>query len=107
MKRLTVAVLFAASLLTTACAVVPTGHGGAVVVPILPPLVVLDTEPYYFYQGYHYHYRDRHWFYSRSRRGPWGELPRDHYPRELRFKDRDRGRGRGDRDRDRSRRDRY
>lgn len=87
-KRLLAACLVTA--LLTACAVVPTGPPGRkrmVMVPILPPLVVLDAEPYYFYSGYHYFYRDNRWFYSRSRRGPWHDLPRDHYPRELRFKD--------------------
>ncbi len=87
-KRLLAACL--ATALLTACAVVPVGPPGRqrmMMVPILPPLVVLETEPYYFYQGYHYHYRDNRWFYSRSRRGPWNDLPRDHYPRELRFKD--------------------
>jgi hypothetical protein len=93
-KRLLAACL--ATTLLTACAVVPVGPPGRermMVVPFLPPLVVLETEPYYFYSGFHYFYRDSHWFYSRSRSGPWVDLPRDHYPREVRF------RGRGGRSR--------
>jgi len=88
----------------TACAVVPTGGRGGpglTVVPLLPQLVILDTEPYYFYNGFHYHYNNDRWYYSRSRSGPWTDLPRDHYPKEVRFKGRDRqhDRGRGDDDR--------
>jgi hypothetical protein len=76
------------------------GHGprgeGVVVVPALPSIVVLEEEPYYFQSGYHYHYRDDRWFYSSSRSGPWVELPRDRYPKEVRFKGRGNERGRGD-----------
>ncbi len=98
MNRKTIFVIIATLLLSTACAVVPAGppgYGGVAVVPVLPPLVIFDVEPFYYYRGYHYHYRDNRWFYSRSRRGPWADLPRDHYPREFRY--RGRGRDRGDR----------
>lgn len=101
MKILLTAVFVAASLLA-ACAVVPAGpyrhHGpaGVAVVPYLPSVVVLGLAPFYFQQGFYYHYDRDHWFYSRSKKGPWIDLPRDHYPKEVRFK------GRGDRhDRDR------
>ena len=94
MKRILIATLIGVSLLT-ACAVVPVGrrgHGpgvsGAVVVPILPSVVVLGAEPYYTHGGYHYHYRNNNWYYSRSRSGPWVDLPRNHYPREVRFQGR-------------------
>ena len=71
------------------CFVVPGPRGGGVaVVPLLPPIVVLGSEPYYEHSGYHYYYReDGNWSYSQSRGGPWVTLPRDHYPREVRFKD--------------------
>ena len=71
------------------------GHpdGGVVMVPALPPIVVLDAEPYYVHEGYHYHYQNGGWYYAQSRSGPWADLPRDHYPREVRYKD-----GRSDRD---------
>lgn len=93
MKRMLISTFIAVSLLT-ACAVVPTGrHGrvsGAVVVPLLPSVVVLGAEPYYYQSGYHYHYRNNSWFYARSRSGPWVSLPRDRYPREVRFQRRGR-----------------
>ena len=96
MKRLSIAVLFAGILLA-GCMV---GHGyrgsATVVVPALPSVVVLETEPYYFYSGYHYHYQNDRWYYSNARSGPWVELPRDRYPKEVRFKGRDHDRGRGD-----------
>ena len=70
------------------CLMVPGPRGGGVaLVPLLPPIVVLDAEPYYVYEGYHYYYRNDGWSYSRSRGGPWIDLPRDHYPREVRFRD--------------------
>ena len=74
------------------CLVVPGYQNeGVVVVPALPALVVLGPEPYYVQGGYHYHYRNNGWYYSRSRSGPWVDLPRDRYPREVRFKDKDGG----------------
>ena len=95
MKRIVIVTVFAMSLLT-ACVVVPR-HG---VAPFLPPVVVLDSEPYYFHDGYHYHYDHDRWYWSQSRKGPWYDLPRDHYPRELRFKGRHWGHDRDDRDYD-------
>lgn len=101
MKTALIATLLALSLLA-ACAVVTRDHDygpEGVIVPLLPSVVVLDVEPFYYYGGFHYHYRSDRWYYSRSRSGPWLDLPRDHYPREVRFKGRDWDRGR-DRDRD-------
>ncbi|AMV71630.1 hypothetical protein JCM30471_03160 [Desulfuromonas carbonis] len=60
--------------------------GVVVTVPILPPVVEFDSEPYYYQDGYHYHYNDSRWYYAKSRRGPWESLPRDHYPKEVRYK---------------------
>ena len=81
-------------LMLAGCLMVPGPHGnGVVLVPPLPPIVVLDAEPYYVHEGYHYYYRNDGWYYSQSERGPWVDLPRDHYPREVRFKN-----GGGDRD---------
>jgi len=113
MKKLLPAVLLLTSLLS-ACVVLPggrRGHGpdGVLIAPLLPSIVVLETEPYYFHSGFHYHYDNGRWFYARSRGGPWIDLPRDRYPREVRFKGkktkRDRGRDRHDRDWDDRRRD--
>jgi hypothetical protein len=64
--------------------------------------VELGVEPYYFQSGYYYYYRDNRWIYSNARTGPWYDLPRDRYPREVRYKDRRDGHDRDDRrDRDR------
>ena len=96
MKSLSVAVLFAVFLFV-GCVVGPGPRGsGLVVVPALPSIVVLEDEPYYFHGGYHYHYQNNRWFYSNSRSGPWAELPRDRYPKEVRFKDRGHESGRGE-----------
>jgi hypothetical protein len=89
------------ALVLSACVVEPVGRGpGMVVAPALPLIVELGVEPYYYHQGYHYHYYNNSWRYSNSRSGPWADLPRSHYPKETRFKGRADGRG-GDRDRDR------
>jgi hypothetical protein len=55
------------------------------VAPPLPAVVELGDEPYYYHDGYHYYYHDNGWEYSRDRRGPWRELPKSHYPREMRY----------------------
>ena len=65
---------------------------GMILVPALPPVVVLEAEPYYVQGGYHYHYQNNGWYYSNSRSGPWAPLPRDRYPKEVRYKD-NRGKG--------------
>lgn len=93
MKKTLLAAIIAGSLLT-ACMVAPAGHRGygqegVVVVPFLPSIVVLESEPYYYHGGFYYHYDNNNWFYSRSKSGPWSDLPRDHYPKETRFKGRD------------------
>lgn len=93
-KRLYGALL--AALLLPACIVAP-GHRGPDVAPPLPVVVELHLEPYYFHRGFYYYFHDdHHWSYSRSRAGPWEALPRERYPKEVRFKDRrDSGRDRG------------
>lgn len=97
----------AAAALLAGCMVASRRGGGLEVVPILPTLVELDFgEPYYVQNGYHYHYSNERWHYANSRSGPWTELPRSHWPRETRWRNRngdnDRNRNRnGDKDRDR------
>lgn len=97
----------AATVMLGACVVAPAGRGGGVVVaPPLPVVVELGFEPFYYHDGFHYHYDNRRWRYARSRSGPWVELPRDRYPRETRFRGRsDRGDRDDRRDRDEDRRD--
>jgi len=109
MKRISILTLITASLLA-ACVVVPGGPRGhrsgqaMVVAPLLPSVVVLDVEPFYFYSDFHYHYTSGGWYYSRSRSGPWAKLPRDRYPKEVRFKGKG---GKYYRNRDAYQRDRY
>ena len=87
-----------AALLLTACMVVPARHGpGLVVAPALPLIVELGVEPYYFQHDYFYYYNNNRWSYSNSRSGPWVDLPRDRYPREIRYRDRHDDRRDGDR----------
>ena len=74
-------------LLAAGCLMEPGPRGvGVTIVPILPTVVVLDADPYYYHEGYHYYYRDHGWYYAQSRNGPWLALPHDHYPREVRYK---------------------
>jgi len=97
-------VLFAlfASFALTGCffSPAPPDYWGVTVSP-LPPVVELCDDPYYYQDGYHYYYKDNNWHYSRSRNGPWENLPRSHWPKEVRRKgqgddqDRDRADGRG------------
>ena len=93
--------LFAA-LLLPGCVVSPAYGPDYMVAPALPVTVELGVEPYYVHDGffYYYHERDHRWSYSRDRAGPWKDLPRDRYPREIRYRDRD---SHGDRDRERDR----
>lgn len=97
MKRFLMVELFAVALLA-GCMVGPgpRGSGGIVVVPALPQVVILEAEPYYQHGGYFYFYQGDRWSYSRSRSGPWVELPRDRYPKEVKFKGQGDDRGKGD-----------
>jgi hypothetical protein len=98
------------ALLLSACVVSPsgrvhTGVGVGVTVPVLPAVVELGPEPNYSYGGYTYQYDNDRWRYAGSRGGPWIDLPRSHYPREIRYRrsqdrDRDGIPDRRDRDRD-------
>jgi hypothetical protein len=65
--------------------------GNTMMAPALPTVVWLDTNPYYVNGGYTYYYHNSSWQYSRQRRGPWRELPRDRCPKEVRYRDRDSG----------------
>ena len=109
MKRILIVTFIAVSFLA-ACAVVPGGPRGhrsdgvIIVAPLLPSVVILDVEPFYFYSNFHYHYAKKGWYYSRSRGGPWFKLPRNRYPKEVRYK---RKGGKDYRDRDKYQRDRY
>jgi len=98
-RMLLLAALLAASLLT-ACVVAPAGRGpGYVVAPALPVVVELGVEPYYYHSGYYYYFHNKRWSYAHSRKGPWRDLPRERYPREVRYKGHGHGHE-GDRDYD-------
>src|SRR5512143_3159371 len=90
--------LLAAPLLT-ACVVTPADYGpGYAVAPALPLIVELGADPYYYHGGYYYYYINNRWSYSNAKTGPWRDLPRDRYPREVRHRGGgdDHGRGHGD-----------
>ena len=85
------------ALLLTACVVSPSPGGyGVVVAPALPLVVELGPEPYFYQSGYYYYYNNNRWSYSNTRSGPWMDLPRSHYPREIRFRGGADDRGRGE-----------
>ncbi len=57
-----------AAAMLSGCLVVPGRHGKPMLLaPPLPALVVLESEPYYVQSGYHYHYQNDNWYYSKSR----------------------------------------
>lgn len=92
-----------AALLLSACVVAPVGRGPGVgvsvgiAVPALPLIVELGSDGYYTQGGYSYYYDNNRWRYAESRSGPWVDLPRSHYPRETRYRERERDRDRSDR----------
>ncbi len=67
-----------------------------IVVSPLPPVVVVPDRRLYYYGGFYYYSWQGGWYWSRERRGPWHDLPRDRWPR--RMERHDGGRGRGHRD---------
>lgn len=86
------------ALLLNACVLVPAENGyGLAVAPALPAIVELGLQPYYYQRGYYYYYDNSRWRYAQSRAGPWSDLPRDRYPREIRFRGRDDRRDHDDR----------
>jgi hypothetical protein len=93
MKKIFIAVMFVTVMLS-AC-VVPGRRGPVVVAPPLPSIVVLKEEPHYYHSGYYYYYHKDRWSYSNSRSGPWKKLPKGHYPKEVKFKERGRDDRRG------------
>jgi hypothetical protein len=81
--------IFAVFMLS-ACMLSPGPGGyGVEVAPPLPAIVELNAEPYYYQSGYHYRYQNDSWHYSKARSGPWTELPRSHWPKEIRQSGRD------------------
>jgi hypothetical protein len=81
----------------------PPGYGNLVVSP-LPAVIELGSDPYYYQNDYYYYYNNDSWRYSRSKGGPWTDLPRSHWPKEIKHRDRDQDH---DRDYDRGRDSRH
>ena len=96
MKKAVIVALVSAFLVTGCAIGFLGGHrgGSLIIVPALPVTVELDADQYYYQNGYYYHYDGNVWFYSERREGPWLDLPRSHYPREVHY------RGQGDQGRD-------
>jgi hypothetical protein len=70
--------------LTAGCVFTPGPDYGDDMAPPLPSTVYLDSGPYYQHGNYHYRYEGERWHYSKDRNGPWRELPRSHWPKEVR-----------------------
>ena len=86
MKKLCFALLSAA-FLCAACVMTPGPHGAGIVIAPPLPVVVELADPYYVHGGYHYYHQNDRWYYSQSQGGPWKDLPRDRYPKEVRYKE--------------------
>lgn len=88
MKKSMLGVLISAFLIASCMIGVRGGRHGdhLVIVPALPAIVEIDADQYYSQNGYYYRYQGNVWVYSQSREGPWAELPRSHYPREVRYR---------------------
>ncbi len=107
MKKILIPTIVLVCLLLMADTAMSMGRRGSVDVvvsiPLLPAIVELHEEPYYHHSGYYYHYKNERWYYAKSKKGPWADLPRDHYPKETRYKGKtwrhDRGRDKDDRGR--------
>ncbi len=76
-------------LLLSACLVAPNRRGGLEIIPFLPTIVEVDVDNHYAHNGYHYFHTNDRWYYASTRDGDRRELPRDHWPRETRHRDRD------------------
>ncbi|HEX9859803.1 MAG TPA: hypothetical protein VGB23_01270 [Nitrospirota bacterium] len=64
-------------------------------VPPLPPLVVFDVDPFYYYEGYYYYLDGGAWYYSGTKGGKRVKLPKSHYPKEVKHKDKHKGKKKG------------
>ena len=72
--------------LFTGCYLTPGPGGvGVSIVPALPVVVELQDDPFFNQGVYYYYYQDDRWSYASHKSGPWVELPRDRYPREVRY----------------------
>lgn len=88
-KFLVVLVSTAFMCISCAASIGPRGTSITIAPPL--PVTVELFDPYYTYGGYYYYYHSDRWYYSGSKSGPWRDLPRDRYPREIRHKGKDHG----------------
>lgn len=79
-------ILASSGLLLTACmtaCMVESRPGGRVeAVPVLPEVVTVGPDGYFFHNGHHYFYDHDRWYHADSREGARRELPRSNWPRE-------------------------
>lgn len=73
-----------ATTLLTGCLVAPNAYGGLSVIPVLPFRVEIGDDGHYAHGGYRYRYVRDCWYVAPTRGGAWVELPRSHWPREIR-----------------------
>ena len=73
--------------LLAACVVSRDGDVGLLLPPPLPVIVDVGPDRHYSHEGYHYYENNGRWQYSRERDGSRHELPKSHYPREIRRHD--------------------
>ena len=94
MKKLWFTLLLS-SLMCASCMIAAGPHGASIGIAPPLPIVVELADPYYFQGGYHYYHNNDQWYYSQQQGGPWVDLPRDRYPKEVRYKGKDQDKGKG------------
>jgi hypothetical protein len=90
--------LMCGALACVSCVAALGPHGTSVAIAPPLPAVVALVDPFYVHGGYRYYYHQERWYFAAPKGGGWIDLPRDRYPREVRFK---KGQGHGYRDHDR------
>lgn len=85
MKKFIFILIFAA-FTSVSCVAAVRPYGADVAVAPHLPIVVELVDSYYVYSGYHYHYHQNRWYYSKTKDRHWKHLPKERYPREVRFK---------------------
>ena len=78
-----------AVLMISGCTIGLDRRGDITIIPALPTTIEIDPDEYYYQDGYYYSIRGDVWFYAQTREGPWIELPRSRYPREVHLRHHD------------------
>jgi hypothetical protein len=79
-------ILILAALMCVSCAAYVGPHGAGVSIGPPLPYTMESANPYYAYSGRPDYYNNDRGYYAQSGSGPWRDLPRDQYPREVRYK---------------------